>query len=137
MALMNSKTLSISINSDAKKVYDFVSNPENLPKWAKMFCTSVKKTGGTWIAETLDGPVEFRFAARNDFGILDQYVSPSPGVEIFVPMRVVPNGGGSEVTFTLFQPPGMTDENFLKDIGLVEQDLKNLKNVMEHLEEGS
>ena len=46
-------------------------------------------------------------------------------------MRVVPNGEGSEVIFTLFQQPGMPDENFLSDQDLVRQDLAVLKQVME------
>ena len=56
---------------------------------------------------------------------------PARGVEVFVPMRVVPNGNGSEVIFTLFQHSGMSDENFAKDQGMVEQDLATLKSVME------
>lgn len=50
--LWKSKTLSISINCAAGKVYEFVSNLENLPKWAKTFCLSIKRSGKEWIAET-------------------------------------------------------------------------------------
>ncbi len=46
-------------------------------------------------------------------------------------MRVVPNGSGSEVLFTLFQLPDVSDEKYAEEIGLVEQDLKNLKSVLE------
>ncbi len=81
--------------------------------------------------ETPQGPVKFRFAPKNDSGILDHYVSPSPGVEVSVPMRVVPNGHGCLIIFTLFQQPGMSDENYAKDAGMVEQDLKNLQAIME------
>ena len=49
-----------------------------------------------------------RIAQKNDFGILDHTMIPTPGVEVFVSMRVVPNGSGSEVIFTLFQQPGMS-----------------------------
>ena len=40
----SSRTLSVSIGCDPAKVYEFVSNPENLPKWAKAFCKAVKKS---------------------------------------------------------------------------------------------
>ena len=128
---MKSKTLTISINCQLKKVYEFVSNLENIPKWAKTFCHSIKKSNGEWIIETPQGQMEIKIAPKNDFGILDHTVIPAPGVEVFVPMRVVPNGNGSEVIFTLFQQPGMPDENFAKDQGMVEQDLATLKCVME------
>jgi uncharacterized membrane protein len=38
-------------------VYDYVSNAENLPKWATMFCKSVERADGDWIVETPQGPV--------------------------------------------------------------------------------
>ena len=131
MILLKSKTLTISINCNPKKVYQFVSNLENMPKWAKTFCRSIKKSAGEWIIETPQGPMGIRIAPKNDFSILDHTVIPAPGVEVYVPMRVVPNGGGSEVIFTLFQQPRMSDESFAKDQGMVEQDLYTLKQVME------
>ena len=68
---------------------------------------------------------------KNDFGVLDHYVTTAQGVEIYVPMRVVPNGSGSEVMFTLFKTPDMSDKQFADDAGMVERDLKTLKSVME------
>jgi len=127
---LKSKTLSISIGCDPGKVYEFISNPENLPKWAKAFCRSIKKSSGEWVVETPEGPVKVRFVAKNDSGILDHYVSLVPGAEIFVPMRVVPNGHGSEVIFTLFQLTDTPNKKFTEDIRWVEQDLNHLKMVM-------
>lgn len=72
-----------------------------------------------------------RFAPPNDFGILDHYLKPNPNIEVFVPMRVVANGAGSEMIFTLFQQPGMSDGNFAKDMEMVKQDLQTLKEVLE------
>ena len=130
-ALLKSKTVSVSINCNPKKVYEFVSKPENLPKWAKMFCRSIKKSNGKWIAETPQGPVKVRFTGKNNFGVLDHYVNPGPGVEVFVPMRVVPNASGSEVLFTVYQPGDMSDEKNAEEIGWVKQDLNNVKSIME------
>ncbi|MFC4766349.1 SRPBCC family protein [Effusibacillus consociatus] len=127
----NSKTLGVSIECPPEKVYEFISDPENLPKWATAFCKSVTKSDGEWIVETPDGPMKIRFVERNKFGALDHYVSPMPGQEILNPMRVIPNGSGSEVIFTLFQLPGMSDDKYLEDAGLVERDLRTLKNVLE------
>jgi hypothetical protein len=134
MTSLKSKTLSISINSKPKTVYEFVLNLENLPKWAKMFCRSIKLLNGEWIAEVLQEQAKVRITKRNDFGILDHYVKllSSPNVdEVFVPMRVVQNGDGSEVIFTVFQLAGMAEERYAEDIRMVEQDLKNLKSIVE------
>ena len=100
-----SRTLSVSINCDPKQVYEFVSNGANLSRWATAFCKSVKPSKDGWLVETPQGPVTLRLVPKNVLGVLDHYVSPLPGVEVFVPMRVVPNGEGSEVTFTLFRRP--------------------------------
>ena len=126
-----SRTLNVTIACPPRKVYEFVSNPENLPRWAAGLGKSVRKSGAGWIVDTPQGSVKIRFAEKNDFGVLDHYVKLSSGVEVYVPMRVVPNGSGSEVIFTLFKMPDMTDEQFAKDAGMVERDLKTLKSVLE------
>jgi hypothetical protein len=115
----------------AGHVYEFVSNPGNLPKWARAFCRSVRRSEGDWIVETPDGPMRITFVEQNEFGVLDHYVSPAPGLEILNPMRVVPNGSGSEVTFTLFQSLDMSEEEYSEDVRLVEHDLRTLKDVLE------
>lgn len=126
-----SRTLSVSIRCSPGKVYDFASNPENLPKWAKGLGKSVGKDGPDWIVDTPQGPMKIKFATRNAFGVLDHYVTTPSGVEVYVPMRVLANGSGSEVVFTLFRLPDVSDEQFAEDRELVERDLKNLKEILE------
>jgi hypothetical protein len=58
-------------------------------------------------------------------------VTLESGAQILNPMRVVPNSSGSEVIFTLFQPPGMSDHKFDEDAGRVQRDLRTLKSVLE------
>jgi len=131
--MLNSKTISAYLNTDAQKAYAFISNLENLPKWAKTFCKSIEKISGNWIMQTDQGPLQIRLADKNEFGVLDHYLKPASGNEVFVPMRVVPNGSGCEIIFTVFQQPGMSKENFYKDIELVNQDLENLKAALKGL----
>lgn len=128
---LESRTLSITIAHPPQKVYEFVSNPENLPRWAAGLCKSVRKSKAGWIAETPQGPMQIRFAEKNDFGVLDHFVTLASGAEVYVPMRVVPNGSGSEVIFTLFKTPDMSDKQFAEDVGLVGRDLETLKSVLE------
>jgi hypothetical protein len=129
--IRKSKTLSVSIDCPAGRVYAFASDPENLPRWATAFVRAVKQTAGEWIVETPDGPMRILFAPANGFGVLDHSVVPASGAEISNPMRVVPNDAGSEVLFTLFQPPDMSDQKFAEDAAMVERDLRTLKGVLE------
>jgi len=132
MAAMSvSRTLSVSIGRHPCKVYEFVSDPENLPKWAKGLGESVKKQGTDWIVDTPQGQMKFNFVEKNIFGVLDHYVTTSSGMEIYVPLRVLANGTGSEIIFTLFRLPDMTDEKYAEDMKLVEQDLQTLKDLLE------
>ena len=133
MGLLKSRSLSISINRDPRTVYEFVLNLENLPKWVSKAFQSIKRVEGEWIAETPQGSAKVSLTHRNDFGVLDHHVSLSSlGVEVYVPVRVVQNGvNGSEVIFTLFYATHMTEEQFAQDMRMVEQDLKNLKSIIE------
>ena len=126
-----SRNLSVSINRNAKDVYDFVRIPENFPRRASGLGKSLNKVKGEWIAETPEGPVKVRFTERNEFGILDHWVSPKPGLQIYIPMRVIANGSGSELIFTLFRLPDMSDEKFTADAEWVMRDLTTLKSLLE------
>ncbi len=126
-----SRTLSISIECPLQQVYAFVSNPERLPHWATTFCKSVRPDGDDWIVESPAGEVRVRFTKPNAYGVVDHMVTLPSGDSVQVPMRVVPNGSGSEVLFTLFRPPAMTDGEFARDALMVQQDLETLKRVLE------
>jgi hypothetical protein len=46
-------------------------------------------------------------------------------------MSDAPNGTGSEVMFTVVQPAEMSNEDFARDVGMVERDIATLKRVLE------
>jgi hypothetical protein len=86
---------------------------------------------GQWFVRTPEGRAGFAFAARNDYGVLDHHVWLPRGEIIYVPVRVIADGNGSEVVFTLRRQPGMTDEEFARDAGLVAADLARLRQLLE------
>ncbi|HXV19600.1 MAG TPA: hypothetical protein VD811_01255 [Desulfuromonadales bacterium] len=129
--ILPSRTLSVSIRCSPDKAYEFVTNPQNLPKWAQGLGRSVRKQGSDWMVDTPQGPMKIRFADQNRFGVMDHYVTTPSGVEVYVPMRVLANGSGSEVIFTLFRLPDMSDARYAEDMQLVERDLRTLKNLLE------
>ena len=131
MTLLRSHTLTVSIALPCQQVYEFASNPENLPRWAVGLGKSVRRQGDAWLVEATQGWVSVRFAPPNEYGVLDHVVTISPENVVTVPMRVIANGSGAEVLFTLFQSPEMTDEQFTTDRELVASDLAKLKQILE------
>lgn len=111
----------------------FLAELENFPQWASGLGRLRRKTGANaWLAEALDGSeVIIRIAPKNDFGIVDHYVVPEEGDEIYMPMRVIRNLDGSEIVFTLFQTENMSDKQFADDRAQIEKDLQALKKLLE------
>jgi len=70
-------------------------------------------------------------ADQNAFGVLDHDVTLPSGVTIHNPMRVMANREGSEVVFSLFHLPGVSDAKFADDATWVMKDLDTLKRVLE------
>jgi hypothetical protein len=129
--LFEVRHISVSIDRPPGDVYEFASNPENLPRWATGLAGTVKQIGDEWIAQAPMGKVRIRFSRRNDLGVMDHDVTLESGVTIHNPMRVLPNSGGSEIVFSLFHQPGVPDAKFNDDAKRVTDDLLALKQVLE------
>lgn len=124
--------ISISINRPPAEVYAWAGNPLNLPQWAAGLARSqVSPDGDSWQVQAPFGRVRLRFAPANDFGVMDHDVELETGEVVHNPMRVVPNGTGSEFIFTLIRQPGMTDAQFEADAQAVAADLQTLKKLLE------
>lgn len=122
--------LSIAIERSADEVYDFISQPQNLALWASGLGT-VHFINGEWIAHGGNGDMRLRFTERNRYGVLDHWLTTADGAEIYVPLRLIANGGGSELILTLLRQADMTDEKFAADTDWVMRDLAALKQRME------
>lgn len=125
------RTLSLSIDAPFQKAYDYISDAAHLPEWAPGFFLSMRLVDGKWVAQTTIGPIGFRFAERNPFGVLDHFVTVESGPETANPMRLIPNGTGCELLFTLFRAPEMSEARFTEDAETVLKDLRKLKAILE------
>jgi hypothetical protein len=124
--------ISVSIDRPADQVYEFASNHENLPKWAAGLGGSIKNVDGDRIAESPMGRIKVKFADKNKFGVLDHDVTLPSGAKFYNPMRVFPNNDGSELIFTLYRQPDMSDQMFAEDADAVTKDLRKLKTLLEN-----
>ncbi len=126
-----SRHISTHINRPAQQVYEYASNPANLPEWAPGLGSAVQYVDGNLVVDSPMGQVVVVFAPRNEFGILDHHVTVPSGETFYNPMRVTVDGSGSEAVFTLRRQPGMSDEDFDRDADAVAADLAALKRICE------
>jgi hypothetical protein len=125
------RELRIAINRPAAEAYEFLSVPENFPKWASGLAGSLTRAGDDWVAETPEGRAIVRFSERNSRGVLDHAVTLANGTTVYVPLRVVANEAGCELVLTLFRRSGVSDERFAADAEWVLRDLAVAKRILE------
>jgi hypothetical protein len=131
MTIYKCRTITVSIDRNWREVYDFASIPQNFQRWAAGLGRRFEGSGEEWTAEDPYGrPIRIRFSRPNEFGVLDHIVSVE-GRETRNALRVVPNGTGAEIMFTLLKAPDMSEEVFVVDAAAVERDLHALKSLLE------
>ena len=128
---MESQHLSVHIRRSVDAVYDYASNPENLPQWAEGLSNGIELVDGDWVSISPMGKVIVEMVEANPFGVLDHWVTTPDGDAFYNPMRVIEADGGCEVVFTLRRQPGMSDDAFEADAIAVVTDLATLKEVLE------
>ncbi|MFD1326446.1 SRPBCC family protein [Mycoplana ramosa] len=132
MTTLPARIIHRSIARDWREVYAFASRPEKMSRWAAGLASGLAPDGADWVADGGPiGQVRVRFAPDNDFGVIDHTVTMPNGRVVYNALRVVPNGDGAEVMFTLLRLPGMDDAAFETDAAQVARDLETLKELME------
>ncbi|MFH8760066.1 SRPBCC family protein [Streptomyces atroolivaceus] len=123
--------LSIHVDRPTREVYDYAADPSHLPEWAAGLGGSIEEIDGQWIADSPMGRVVVALAPENDYGVLDHDVTLPSGETVHNPVRVIADGTGCEVVFTLRRRPDMSAEEFRRDAAAVSADLATLKRLME------
>ncbi|CAN7577556.1 SRPBCC family protein [Bosea sp. LjRoot237] len=132
MPVLPTRHISISIKRPIEEVYGFLAEPMNFPKWAEGLGGEFRHVEGmTYHAKTPMGPMRVMFSEPNRYGILDHAVVPDSGAPMHNPMRALANGSGSEVVFTLFRRPEMSDDELARDAETIAADLARLKTLLE------
>ena len=123
--------LSTSIDASPAEVAAFAGDPANLPTWAAGLSNGIREVAGRWITDSPMGEVEVRFGPHTDLGILDHDAIFPDGTIVHNPLRVLANGTGAEVVFTLYRLPGVDDAEFDRDADMVRADLARLRTQVE------
>ncbi len=107
---MNSVTESCVVESPKTKVFDFLSNIENLPKWSTQFIQKVMLVDGKYKALTPIGEVFLRYETDRNTGVIDIYAGPAEKQMTCSFLRVISFSENlSGVTLTFFQYPNVDD----------------------------
>jgi hypothetical protein len=128
---VESRTITVRIDRPLDKVYEFLVDPANWNQWAFGLGKNIRRSQDGWIADSDGGVTRVQFTARNSFGVLDHTVLRASGQRVYVPMRLLENGSGCDLLFTLFREPSISDAQFASDAAFVEHDLKGLKMLLE------
>ena len=128
---VESRTITVRIDRPSGTVLDFLADPANWNQWAFGLGKNIRRSKDGWIADSDGGIARVRFTPRNNFGVVDHTVIRPSGQRVYVPMRLIVNGSGCELLFTLFREPKVSDTQFNSDAGFVQRDLDRLKTLME------
>ena len=129
--MSESQHVSTYIERPAPEVYAYVVDPANLPTWAAGLSGSIEQREGRWFAESPMGEVEVTFVPENPYFVLDHDVKLPDGTTFNNPMRVIADGNGCEVVFTLRRRPDQSDDDYEVDATAIRADLATLKRLFE------
>ncbi len=110
------KTLTASLPGNPQAAYAFISDPDNLSTWHSSFCRALRKENGSLIAESPRGAMPVRFIRNDHALVLDIHLEITEGIELTYAIRLLANGKGSELVWTLIKPEGISDTAFHEHI---------------------
>ena len=110
---MRSETVTTVLAAPPERVFDYMSDVRNLPRWATEFARELRREGDRWIVRNNLGELVFEIRSDERTGVIDMLAGPTPDELAVFPTRVVElPGGQTAYSFTMFQAPGMPDELF-------------------------
>ena len=128
---MRTATVTRVLEAPRARVFDYMADIEHLPEWATEFTRELRRDGEDY--KVRNGLGEFYFTIRADrgTGVIDMYAGPTKDAMAVFPTRVVGLPDGSTAySFTMFQGPGMPDEQFEAQHASLQRELDNLERIL-------
>lgn len=132
MTTLTTETIQITIDASFERVAADLADVTSHPQWAtEFFASPAAPTGdGTYrtIIPRLGGAASVRIDAHVDRGVIDMYLAPD-GAPFGppLPIRVLPNGDGVDVLFTLARFPGVGEDEWQDGLESMRRELSALK----------
>ncbi|SPO07574.1 uncharacterized protein DNG_10269 [Cephalotrichum gorgonifer] len=129
---MESQTVTCFVRRTPHDLYEMFWKPQSFPLWASgLASASLERDSTGWKAQGPEGPIRITFTEHNALGVMDHWVDLGEEGVVYIPLRIVANGEGSEVMLTLFRQPEMDSEQYARDVDWVRKDLGVLKALAE------
>jgi hypothetical protein len=125
---MRSETVTAVLDAPARDVYEYLSNVENLPRWATEFARELTWRDGEAVVRNRLGEFVFRIEADPETGVIDMLAGPTSEKLAIFPTRVVElTRDKTAFSFTMFQQPGMPDELFESQHASLQREFENIR----------
>jgi hypothetical protein len=107
---LNSVTETCVVPASRDKVFSFLSNIENLPKWSTKFVKEISLVDGKYKAMTPIGKVFIRLDTNEKSSLIDIYAGSTEDNMTPAYLRIIPlNTNSTAVMFTFFQYESTSD----------------------------
>lgn len=133
MPILESKTLATSIDAAFDRVATDLADPVTHPEWACSFFTGpAARTAAAnevlVLVPMMGGMVRYKVEADADRGIFDLFLArEADDFGAPIPVRLIKNGSGVTVLWTLTRFPGTTDGAWERGIAAMTEELRALK----------
>jgi hypothetical protein len=125
---VRSETVTTVLPAPPDRVFDYMSDIRNLPRWATEFARELRREGDRWIVANNLGELVFEIRADERTGVIDMLAGPTPDQFAVFPTRVVGlPSGDTAYSFTMFQGPGMPDELFDSQYASLRREFQNIE----------
>jgi len=132
MTTMVTDTVRITIDAPFDTVTSDLADPANHPEWGTEFFEGPARPGDNGevivTVPSMGGDIRSKIDADLESGRIDLYLAPLDApFGPPLPVRVIPNGDGVDVLFTLIRPPGQSDAEWEHGLASMERELVKLK----------
>ncbi len=136
MSTQETRTLTVTIDAPYEVVTADLADPARHLEWATEFFAGPgrQQEDGSVIAMVpmMGGEVRFQVAGDPKAGIIDLLLAPvGAPYGPPLPVRIVPNGDGADVLWTLARMPGADDEAWEQGLESMNRELFALKDRLE------
>jgi hypothetical protein len=125
---VTSRTVTAVYGVPKERVFSYLADIANLPRWAAEFARELKLVDGKHKVVNGLGEFFFRIESDPETGVIDMLAGPTEAELALFPTRVVGLGPeASAFTFTMFKGPGMSDDLFESQYRSLLREFENLE----------
>ncbi len=132
--IKNHDVQSVNIQASTSKVFEYIANPTNLPKWTGAFKEADEKSA---LLVTPNGELKIGLATKTnqELGTIDWHMTMPDGSIGVAYSRVVAGPDGNAIySFVLLAPPAPIEEvegALLQQMEILKKELQNLQTILE------